>query len=110
MNPRILVVTAALALSLLMAGAARADNPTPYSGTMVIKTGVTYTQLIERVNAAVKKNKMGLVTKASATVGAKRALGLTIPGNMVIGVYHPRFAVRMQGLCCPHKALEQWTR
>ena len=38
---------------------------------------------------------MGLVNRASATVEAKRVLGLTIPGNMVIGVYHPRFAVRM---------------
>ncbi len=95
MNPRILALTAALALSIAMAGAVRADNPTPYPDTRVIKTGLTYMQLIERVNAAVKKNKMGLVTRASATLGAKRALGLTIPGNMVIGIYHPRFAVRM---------------
>ena len=43
---------------------------------------------------AVKTNKMAVVTRASATVGAKR-LGLTIPGNMVVGVFHPRYAVRM---------------
>ena len=54
----------------------------------------SYANLIERLGAAVKANKMGLVTRASATLGAK-ALGKTIPGNMVIGVYHPRFALRM---------------
>lgn len=43
---------------------------------------------------ALKKNKMGLVTRASAQAGAKK-LGITIPGNQVWGVYHPRFAVRM---------------
>ncbi len=43
---------------------------------------------------------MGLVTRASATLGAK-SLGKTIPGNMVIGVYHPRFAVRMLAASIP---------
>ena len=37
---------------------------------------------------------MGLVTRASATVGAK-SLSKTIPGNMVVGVYRPDFAIRM---------------
>jgi uncharacterized protein (DUF302 family) len=37
---------------------------------------------------------MGLVARASATLGAKK-LGITIPGNMVVMVYHPKFAVRM---------------
>ena len=35
------------------------------------------------------------MTRASATLGAKNVLKQDIPGNMVIGVYHPRFAVRM---------------
>ena len=47
-----------------------------------------------RLGAAVKANKMGLVTRASATLGAA-SLGRTIPGNMVIGVYRPDFAIRM---------------
>jgi uncharacterized protein (DUF302 family) len=63
--------------------------------TKLHKTAHSYPDLIKRLDAAVKKNKMGLVTRASATVGAKRILKKTIPGNMVIGVYHPRFAVRM---------------
>ena len=54
-----------------------------------------YGVLVDRVNAAAKANKIGVVTKASATVGAKKVLNQNIPGNMVIGLYHPRFAVRM---------------
>ena len=85
---------AAVAVVAVVAGAAYADNPTPYPGTMVVKTPFTYKQLIKRLDGAVKKNRMGLVTRASATLGA-RSLGVTIPGNMVIGVYAPKFAVRM---------------
>lgn len=65
------------------------------AGLIHIKTELSYATLIERLNDAVKKNKMGLVTRASANLGAKRVLKKKIPGNMVIGVYHPRFAVRM---------------
>ncbi len=93
-NP-VAVIILALALCAPAAGTLGAENPTPYPGTRVIKTDFAYAELIKRIDGAVKKNKMGLVTRASATLGAKRALGLTIPGNMVIGVYHPKFAVRM---------------
>jgi uncharacterized protein (DUF302 family) len=37
---------------------------------------------------------MGLVARASATMGAK-SIGKTIPGNMVVMVYRPDFAIRM---------------
>lgn len=73
---------------------AQADVATPYAGTKIIKTSKTYGDLVKSLNAAVKANKMGLVTRASATVGAK-SLGKTIPGNMVVGVYRPDFAIRM---------------
>ncbi len=63
-------------------------------GWSVTKTSHGYQDLIARLNAAVKANKMGLVTRASATLGAK-SLGKTIPGNMVVGVYRPDFAIRM---------------
>ena len=35
------------------------------------------------------------MTRASATVGAKKMLKKDIAGNMVVGVYRPDFAVRM---------------
>ncbi len=64
-------------------------------------TGHSYQALIARLDAAVKANKMGLVGRASATLGAKKMLNKTIPGNMVIGVYRPDFAVRMLAASVP---------
>ena len=53
-----------------------------------------FTAMVEKLPKAVAKNKMGVVAKASATLGAKK-IGVTIPGNMVVMVFHPKFAVRM---------------
>ncbi len=100
---KMLATQAALGLLALgaldggFAGPARADSDGwgALPGWQVAKTGHDYQTLIGRLDQAVKANKMGLVTRASATVGAKKALDRTIPGNMVVGVYHPRFAVRM---------------
>ena len=72
-------------------GPALADLP----GWKVAKTPHGYQELIARLDQAVRDNKMGLVTRASATLGARKVLGKTIPGNIVIGVYRPDFAVRM---------------
>ena len=83
----VLVVLTALAGPSMAAGW---DGP----GWSVAKTTHSYKTLVERLDAAVKANKMGLVTRASATVGAA-SLGRTIPGNMVVGVYRPDFAIRM---------------
>lgn len=63
------------------------SNPT-------FKTKVPFLQAEKDLAQAIKKNKMGLVNKASATHGAA-SLGIKIKGNRVFGVYHPRFAVRM---------------
>ncbi len=85
-----IILAAVLALSAAPALAEIAAAP----GWAVNKTPHAYKDLIARVDAAVKANKMGLVTRASATLGAA-SLGKTIPGNMVIGVYRPDFAIRM---------------
>lgn len=92
--PRAALAIAAGATMLALAGAARAENPTPHPGTQVMNTSLSYPELVERLDAAVKDNKMGLVTRASATKGAA-SIGKTIPGNMVVGVFRPDFAVRM---------------
>ena len=95
-NTRITALAgAALLLLVLAPGAARAENPTPYPGTQIIETKHSYKDLIARLDTAVKASKMGLVTRASATLGAAAKLNKTIPGNMVVGVYRPDFAVRM---------------
>lgn len=90
----VLSAIAVLAVLLMTTAPASAQLSFPQPGTQSIKTVHSYAELVKRLESAIKENKMGLVTRASATVTAK-TLGVTIPGNMVIGVYHPRFAVRM---------------
>ncbi len=73
---------------------ASADNPTPYSGTLVIDTGTPFEPYVESLKAAAQANGMGIVAEACATCGAE-AIGVTIPGNRVIMIFNPHFAVRM---------------
>lgn len=82
------------ALPLLAAAPAQADIMAK-SGWEVMKTRHSYGELVSRLEKAIADNKMGLVARASATVGAKKMLDKDIPGNTVIGVYRPDFAVRM---------------
>lgn len=81
----------ALFLLTLAAGPAGAAM----EGWRVMKTPHGYAELVQRLEQAIADNKMGLVARASATVGAKKMLDKDIPGNTVIGVYRPDFAVRM---------------
>ena len=90
-----LALAGVLLVAAALATVATAANPTPYPGTNIIKTKHSYKDLVGRLDEAVKANKMGLVTRASATMGAQKVLKKTIPGNMVVGVYRPDFAVRM---------------
>ena len=85
------ILLLAMAFMPFSAAAQLADR----TGWAVTATGHDYPTLVDNVLAAAKKNKIGVVTQASATVGAKAVLDKTIPGNMVIGLYHPRFAVPM---------------
>ena len=86
--------------TILISLAAAAHDATPFPGTHVIKTGHSYQAMVKKLPDAVAKNKMGVVAKASATLGAKK-IGVTIPGNMVVMVFHPKFAVRMLDASVP---------
>ena len=88
------VLLIAIAAAVSMIGASNAEIAEA-DGWVVRSTPHKYADLIARVDAAAKANKIGVVTRASATVGAKKVLDKTIAGNMVVGLYHPRFAVRM---------------
>ncbi len=66
----------------------------PDPTTKVMPTGKSFDALVKSLDEAVKANGMFVVTRASASVGAKKR-GVTIPGNMVVGVYRNDFAVRM---------------
>jgi uncharacterized protein (DUF302 family) len=90
---------ASILTSLISLGAS-AHDATPFPGTHVIKTGHSYRAMVKKLPEAVAKNEMGVVAKASATLGAKK-IGVTIPGNMVVMVFHPKFAVRMLDASVP---------
>ncbi len=79
---------------VLMAMPVRAENSTPYSGTKIVDTDQPFDAFIKKLTAAIKANKMGLVGNACATCGAKN-IGVTIPGNRVMMIFNPHFAVRM---------------
>jgi hypothetical protein len=66
-------------LLALLPASANAFEPPP--GWVVKPTPHSYKALIGRVDQAAKDNKMGIVSRASATVGAKKVLDKTIPGN-----------------------------
>ncbi len=78
----------------LLAGPALAENTTPYAGTVLVPTNQPFQEFVERLQASIKSNKMGIVAEACATCGAAK-IGVVIPGNRVIMVFRPDFAVRM---------------
>lgn len=88
-------VALSAALAALLAAAAwspsevRAQTPTE-----TVATAHTFDELQEKLASAVEANKMVVVTKACASCGAARR-DVTIPGNIVFGVYRNDFAVRM---------------
>ncbi|MDH3378199.1 MAG: DUF302 domain-containing protein [Gammaproteobacteria bacterium] len=91
---RIVAFTAIIVSFSVLSSHSLADNPTPYADTVVTKTSLSYGDLVGRLETAINDNRMGLVARASATAGAN-SIGVTIPGNTVIMVFNPKFAVRM---------------
>ena len=89
-----LIPLTAVFLALALARPAWAENPTPYSGTEIVETRQPFATFVSRLLVAVKANGLGVVAQACATCGAK-SIGVTIPGNRVVMVFHPRYAVRM---------------
>jgi uncharacterized protein (DUF302 family) len=72
----------------------RAEVASPHSGTKVIETGKPFAVFVDDLQAAIKANNMGVVAQACASCGAK-SIGVTIPGNRVVMIFRPDFAVRM---------------
>jgi uncharacterized protein (DUF302 family) len=70
---------------------AQADDT---GGMIKLEMNVPWSEAWTKLKAAIQKNKMGIVSHASASAGAK-SRGVTIPGNMVVGVFRNDFAVRM---------------
>ncbi len=59
-----------------------------------VASSYDYQTTLKMLAQAAKVNKLGIVTRASAQMGAK-SIGVTIPGNQVWGLFAPLYAVRM---------------
>jgi uncharacterized protein (DUF302 family) len=79
---------------LLVIASASAGSVNQRDGWVVLDSNQSYAVLVQRLDAAVKAENMGLVTSASASEGAKAA-GIVIPGNRIVGVFRNDFARRM---------------
>ncbi len=55
---------------------------------------LSFDAYVDKLTKAISANKMGLVSQACATCGAK-SIGVDIPGNRVLMIFNPHFAVRM---------------
>jgi len=86
---RRLLIPLVIALLLPLAGASAQR-----SGYHVVDTPHDFPTLEKRVRAAVEGNGLYVVTRASASDGA-RGRGITIPGDAVYGVFRNDFALRM---------------
>jgi len=64
------------------------------AGMIRLEMNVPWSQAWTKLKAAIQNHSMGIVSRASASAGAK-SRGVTIAGNMVIGVFRNDFAVRM---------------
>ncbi|WP_224814878.1 DUF302 domain-containing protein [Hasllibacter sp. MH4015] len=93
------ILAALLFLSLPLT-AQEVSDLSPRDGWAVHSTDLDFDTLVERTGAAVADNGMAIVTRAGPT-GAAANRGITIPGNMVIGVFNNDFAVRILRLSTP---------
>ncbi|MEM8840697.1 MAG: DUF302 domain-containing protein [Pseudomonadota bacterium] len=85
-----------MAAAVLLAGTALAGPIPQKDGWAVHPTAHTHAELVARLGQAVKEQGLIVVTRAGPTKAAA-SRGITIPGNMVIGVYNNDYAVRALG-------------
>jgi uncharacterized protein (DUF302 family) len=82
-----------LPLAGLLAASPAALALEPREGWFIAESPKPYAELLADLKEAVVAEKMGLVTEAGPTEAAA-ARGVTIPGNRVVGVFRPDFAIR----------------
>ena len=86
-------VLACVGAAILWHSTAAWSADSPIASTTV-ETELSFDQLQASLTDAVEANGMFVVSRACASCGAAKR-GVTIPGNMVVGVYRNDFAVRM---------------
>ena len=71
-NLRSTLAALSLAIALVITSTpATAQKSSPYPGTKVFKTSYGYKTLVQRLDTAVARNKMGLVGRASVRTAAQ---------------------------------------
>lgn len=81
-------------VGMLVAASVALAQSTGLPGTQTLHSRLGFDALVARTEAAIEKQKMGLVAKASASQGAA-GRGIKIPGNAVLMVFRNDYAVRM---------------
>ena len=89
------------ALLTLTALPALADSIAPRDGWAVYDSAHSYADLVDRVKAEVKAEPGLIVVTEAGPTKAAAARGVAIPGNRVLGVYGPEYAIRAIGLSVP---------
>lgn len=90
----------AVVIACCLAVPALAGSVSPREGWAVHDTDHSYKEMIDRVKEAAKTGGMGVVTEAGPTEALK-SQGIDVPGNRVIGLFHPNYAARVLALSIP---------
>jgi len=99
--PAFAALIALPAFAALIALPAFADSIAPRDGWAVYDSAHSYADLVERVKAEVTAEPGLIVVTEAGPTAAAAARGIAIPGNRVIGVYGPDYAVRAIALSVP---------
>jgi uncharacterized protein (DUF302 family) len=83
-----------LAACLAVPDSVTAQSDDPLAGTVTLESARSFEELRTSLEEAVEANEFAVVTTASASAGAE-SRGVTIPGNLVVGVFRNDYAVRM---------------
>ncbi len=83
-----------LAATLTAPGSVFAQSDEPLAGTVTLESSRSFEELRTSLEEAVEANEFAVVTTASASAGAA-SRGISIPGNLVVGVFRNDYAVRM---------------
>lgn len=84
-----------LALLLTLTIPVRAENPTPYPGTVTVETGKPFGTFVEAFANAITANGFAIVGIACANCAIEKAFGETVAGNRVFLFFKPAYARRM---------------
>jgi uncharacterized protein (DUF302 family) len=90
----LVVISLFLGLWLTASDGAAAGTSDPLPGTVTMESPWSFQELSGRLEEAIEANEFAVVTRASASAGAA-ARGVSIPGNLVVGVFRNDYAVRM---------------